>query len=301
MDSPSLSPESGLSSSTAASNDAIPRVKFLCSFLGGILPRPQDGKLRYVGGETHIVSVPRDISYAKLMTKMRELYDGAAVLKYQQPGEDLDALVSVTNDDDVINMMEEFEKLGSRDRFTRLRIFLFLHPDQDGLSQYVYGNERETERRFVDDLKILNVGFDFRKYDSPVPSQVSGDSHLAEQFLDLPQRHNEMEGPWSTVFYSPSHHGHHTPRTPFEFPPSPSPHYRVYFPEFQDKCMDRVQEEYVWQRLNCHPQSEHQPHFWDNVARMPIGMTGDKACSFPSNILHGHSVHEGNHICIMHA
>ncbi|KAK8478101.1 hypothetical protein V6N11_070968 [Hibiscus sabdariffa] len=184
MDSPSLSPESGLSSSTAASNDAIPRVKFLCSFLGGILPRPQDGKLRYVGGETHIVSVPRDISYAKLMTKMRELYDGAAVLKYQQPGEDLDALVSVTNDDDVINMMEEFEKLGSRDRFTRLRIFLFLHPDQDGLSQYVYGNERETERRFVDDLKILNVGFDFRKYDSPVPSQVSGDSHLAEQFLD---------------------------------------------------------------------------------------------------------------------
>ncbi|KAL4281498.1 hypothetical protein GQ457_03G045120 [Hibiscus cannabinus] len=160
MGSPSLSPESALPSSTAASKDAIPRVKILCSFLGSILPRLQDGKLRYVGGETHIVSVPRDITYAKLMTKMRELYCGAAVLKYQQPDEDLDALASVTNDEDVINMMEECDKLASRDSFCRLRIFLFLHPEQDGLSPFVYGNER----RLVDSLNSLNVGSDFMKY-----------------------------------------------------------------------------------------------------------------------------------------
>ncbi|XP_039024261.1 uncharacterized protein LOC120157071 [Hibiscus syriacus] len=333
MDSPSLSPESALASSTPGSNDATPRVKLLCSFLGSILPRPHDGKLRYVGGETRIVSVPRNISYEELMTKMRELYDGATVLKYQQPDEDLDALVSVVNDDDVTNMMEEYEKLGSSDGFTRLRIFLFSHPDQDGLSQFIDGNERENERRFVDALKSLNECSDFRKCDSPVMTPVSEDFHLAEQYLNsmsidgglhiqrsgeipipvynmhsptipqlgsvqfqqhVPQRYNEMEGPWSPVCYSPSQHGHHTPRT---LSTSPSSRYRVLFPEFQDKCMDRMQEEYVRQRLNRHPQYEHQPHFSDSVVCMPTGaMSGDKACGFPGNILHSHGVYEGNHL-----
>ncbi|KAL2544165.1 uncharacterized protein Fot_13398 [Forsythia ovata] len=81
--------------SASSSNDENPRVKFLCSFSGSILPRPQDGKLRYVGGNTHIVSVSRDISYEDLMGKTSELFKGATVLKYQQPDEDLDALVSI--------------------------------------------------------------------------------------------------------------------------------------------------------------------------------------------------------------
>ncbi|WRX34208.1 PB1 domain - like 10 [Theobroma cacao] len=338
MDSPSSTPASA-PASTPSSNDETPRVKFLCSFLGSILPRPQDGKLRYVGGETRIVSVPRDISYEELMTKMRELYDGAAVLKYQQPDEDLDALVSVVNDDDVINMMEEYEKLDSGDGFTRLRIFLFSHPDQDGSSHYVDGDERETERRYVDALNSLNEGSDFRKCDSPVMAPVADDIHLAaEQFFNsmsidgglhsqrsgemsmppynlhhltiphvgsgqlqqpVPQRYNEMEGPWSPAYYSPRHHGHHDPRMLSEFPPSPSSaRYRVPFPELPDKCLDRMPEEYVRQQLNHHPQYEHQPQFSDNVVWMPPGaISGDKAGGFPGNILHGHGVYEGNHIC----
>lgn len=35
------------------------KLKFLCSFGGRILPRPSDGKLRYVGGITRIISVNR--------------------------------------------------------------------------------------------------------------------------------------------------------------------------------------------------------------------------------------------------
>ncbi|XVE71787.1 hypothetical protein DITRI_Ditri10aG0179900 [Diplodiscus trichospermus] len=340
MDSPSSTPASAPASSIPGSNDETPLVKFLCSFLGSILPRPQDGKLRYVGGETRILSVPRDISYEELMSKMRELYDGAAVLKYQQPDEDLDALVSVVNDDDVTNMMEEYEKLGSGDGFTRLRIFLFSHPDLNGFSYYVDGDERETGRRYVDALNSLNEVSDFRKCDSPVMAPVSDDIHLAEQFFNNmsidgglhsqrtgempmppfnlhpltiphmgsvqlqqpgPQRYNEMEGPWSPAYYSPRHHGHHDPRMLSEFPPSPSSsssHYRVPFPELPDKCLDRMPEEYVRQQLNQHPQYEHQPHFSDNVVWMPTGaISGDKAGSFPGNILHCHGVYEGNHIC----
>lgn len=152
-------------------SDEPPRVKFLCSFGGTIMPRPQDGKLRYVGGETRIVSLPRDINFDELMLKVKELYETTAVLKYQQPDEDLDALVSVVNDDDVTNMMEECDKLGAGDGYTRLRMFLFAHPDLDSASffsssspQFLDSSERDSERRYVDALNSLNdgVGNDFR-------------------------------------------------------------------------------------------------------------------------------------------
>ncbi|KAE8718778.1 Serine/threonine protein kinase, putative isoform 3 [Hibiscus syriacus] len=337
MDSPSSTSVSALASSVPGSNDETPRLKFLCSFLGSILPRPQDGKLRYVGGETRIASLPRDISYEELMIKMRELYDEAVVLKYQQPDEDLDALVSVVNDDDVTNMMEEYEKLGAGDGFTRLRIFLFSHLDRDGSSHYIDGDERESERRYVDALNSLNDGSDYNKCDSPVMAPVVDDIRLVEQFFNsmnvdgglhsqrngdtlmppynlhhlnipqmgsgqlpppVPQRYNEMEGTWSP-YYSPRHHGHHDPRTLSDFPPSPSSaRYRVPFPESSDKCLDRLPEEYVRQQLSHHLQYEHQPQFSDNVVWMPTGaIPGNKLGGFPGNILHGHGVYEGNHIC----
>ncbi|GJU00584.1 protein root UVB sensitive 1, chloroplastic isoform X1 [Tanacetum coccineum] len=52
--------------------------------------------------------------------------------------EDLDALVLVVNDDDVINMIEEYEKLGTGDGFTRLRSFLFSSSDDD-MGCWVFG------------------------------------------------------------------------------------------------------------------------------------------------------------------
>lgn len=40
------------------------RVKFLCSHGGKILPRPTDCQLKYVGGETRVVSLSRDTSFS---------------------------------------------------------------------------------------------------------------------------------------------------------------------------------------------------------------------------------------------
>lgn len=187
--------DSGNSNSIGGSNmlnignndEMIARVKFLCSFGGSILPRPQDGKLRYVGGETRIVSVPREIGFEELMGRMRELYEGAAILKYQQPDEDLDALVSVVNDDDVTNMMEEYDKLGSGDGFTRLRIFLFSHPEQDVSPHYMDGgDERDTERRYVDALNSLCESPEYRRQqqlgDSPVMTPVD-EVQIADQLF----------------------------------------------------------------------------------------------------------------------
>ncbi|WCJ42386.1 Protein kinase superfamily protein with octicosapeptide/Phox/Bem1p domain [Euphorbia peplus] len=298
-----------LGHSTTGSHDDTPRVKLLCSFLGNIMPRPQDGKLRYVGGETRIVSLPRDICFEELMIKMKELYEGAAVLKYQQPDEDLDALVSVVNDDDVTNMMEEYDKLDSGDGFTRLRIFLSSHPDQDGSSHYVDGDEKESERRYVDALNNLNEGADFRRQqgESPLVGAFE-DVHIQEQFFNpidmsvpqfnlhqitVPQRHNEMDGSWSPAYYSPRHHGHHDPRSFPEFPNSPPSRYRMQFGELPD----RASEEYARAQLNHPPAYEHPPQYAENVVWIPPGAISADKSGFPGNLLQGSGVAEGNSGC----
>ncbi|XP_068651698.1 uncharacterized protein [Aristolochia californica] len=300
---------SPVNSPTFGHNGETPRIKFLCSFGGSILPRPLDGKLRYVGGETRIVSIPRDINYSELMLRMEELFEGATTLKYQQPDEDLDALVSVVNDDDVTNMMEEYDKLGAGDGFTRLRIFLFSNSDND--MAHFDTDERETERRYVDALNSLN--------DLPgTENKVQGGS---EQFLPSPgqpqfnlrlniphppvgqglnqQAHaprynqSEVESPWSPAYYSSP--GSLAPQDPrLDFPSSPSGgRYRVSFGESHD----RLPEDYVRQQVNH--QYDHQPQtFMENVVWMPPpgAAVGDQG-SFPGNLGHTHSGSSGNNIC----
>ena len=61
-------------SSSGTSRSLSTKVKFLCSFGGKILPRPSDGRLRYVGGETRIVRISKDISWQELMQKTLTIY-----------------------------------------------------------------------------------------------------------------------------------------------------------------------------------------------------------------------------------
>lgn len=132
------------------------KVKFLCSFGGKILPRLSDGALRYVGGQTRIISVRRDVSFSEFVRKMTDTYVENVVIKYQLPDEDLDALVSVSCVDDLENMMDEYEKLSERssDGSAKLRIFLFSPSEldvvnigdlQDGGQSYVEAVNGVTE------------------------------------------------------------------------------------------------------------------------------------------------------------
>ncbi|XP_077212090.1 RAF-like serine/threonine-protein kinase PRAF [Tasmannia lanceolata] len=100
-------------------------VKFLCSYGGKILPRYPDGKLRYVGGLTRVVSVDKSVPFSELLLKLGELYGSAVSLRCQLPTEDLDALVSITSDEDLINLMEEYDR-ASRERADPLKIRAFL-------------------------------------------------------------------------------------------------------------------------------------------------------------------------------
>ncbi|KAL9243559.1 hypothetical protein vseg_017433 [Gypsophila vaccaria] len=111
-------------------------VRLMCSFGGKILPRPHDNQLRYVGGDTRIVALPRSsASFSTLVSKLSRLVSNRNevgtefIVKYQLPNEELDALITVSCDEDVENMLEEFDRHLQQNSLPRLRLFLF--PDNN--------------------------------------------------------------------------------------------------------------------------------------------------------------------------
>ncbi|XP_010684944.2 uncharacterized protein LOC104899446 isoform X1 [Beta vulgaris subsp. vulgaris] len=100
------------------------KLRILCSFGGKILPRPIDGKLRYVGGETRMISIRKNISWEELIYKTSGICNQPHSIKYQLPGEDLDALISVSCNEDLHNMLEEYHGIERSAGSQRLRIFL---------------------------------------------------------------------------------------------------------------------------------------------------------------------------------
>ncbi|KAI3825948.1 hypothetical protein L1987_07716 [Smallanthus sonchifolius] len=157
------------------------KVKLMCSYGGKILPRPHDNQLTYIGGDTKILTVDRNIRYASISHKLNSLTDSSDIcFKYQLPGEDLDALISVTNDEDLEHMMTEYDRIfRSSVKPVRLRLFMFpLSPSTFGDG----GGESKTEQQwFVDALNAIQISsastapestdflFGFDKGNAPVP------------------------------------------------------------------------------------------------------------------------------------
>ncbi|GMI97622.1 hypothetical protein like AT3G46920 [Hibiscus trionum] len=135
-------------------DDSVSRkkVKLLCSFGGKILPRPGDGMLRYVGGQTRIISVRRDVSFDEFVRKMVDAYGQSVAIKYQLPDEDLDALVSISCSDDLDNMMDEYEKVVERssDGSAKLRVFLFSALELDPSSMVQLGDLHDNVQKYVE-------------------------------------------------------------------------------------------------------------------------------------------------------
>ncbi|KAL4331910.1 hypothetical protein GQ457_07G020820 [Hibiscus cannabinus] len=146
------------STNATANNNGNYKVKLMCSYGGKIQPRSHDNQLAYVGGDTKILAVDRNIKFSAIMVKLSTFGDSEVCFKYQLPGEDLDALITVTNDEDLEHMMLEYDRLhrGSM-KPARLRLFLFpvnLPPMATGIG----GSEPISERQwFVDALNAVQV------------------------------------------------------------------------------------------------------------------------------------------------
>lgn len=129
----------------------------MCSYGGKILPRPHDNQLAYVAGETKILSVDRNIRFSSLLAKLSSLSDSDVCFKYQLPGEDLDALISVTNDEDLEHMMLEYDRLyRGPAKPARLRLFLF--PLTTPATSTFGSTDSKTESQwFVDALNSVQL------------------------------------------------------------------------------------------------------------------------------------------------
>ncbi|KAL8235547.1 hypothetical protein R6Q59_016628 [Mikania micrantha] len=156
-------------------NNDEARVRFMCSFGGKILPRPHDNQLRYVGGDTRMVTLLRhNTTFASLLNKLSKLSGTTDIcVKYQLPNEDLDALITVNSDEDVENMMEEYDRLAHNHKTARLRIFLF--PTDISLSRAssissLLDGSVKREHWFLD---ALNGGASLDRGRSEVSSIVS--------------------------------------------------------------------------------------------------------------------------------
>ncbi|KAK3015858.1 hypothetical protein RJ639_005798 [Escallonia herrerae] len=154
------------------------KLRLMCSYGGHIIPRPHDKSLCYVGGDTRIVVVDRHSSLSDLSTCLsRTLLHGRQfALKYQLPSEDLDSLVSVATDEDLDNMIEEYDRTTSASslRPSRLRLFLFLAKPETAASMGSLLDDAKSETWFVDALN--GAGF--------LPRGIS-DSAAVDGLLEL--------------------------------------------------------------------------------------------------------------------
>ncbi|KAG5543760.1 hypothetical protein RHGRI_016498 [Rhododendron griersonianum] len=133
------------------------KVKLMCSYGGKIHPRPHDNQLTYVGGDTKILAVDRNIRFSSFISKLSNLCDSDMCFRYQLPGEDLDALISVTNDEDLEHMMMEYDRLyRASNKPARMRLFLF--PANSAPATTFGSGETKSERQwFVDALNSVQI------------------------------------------------------------------------------------------------------------------------------------------------
>ncbi|KAG2546747.1 hypothetical protein PVAP13_9KG042500 [Panicum virgatum] len=105
-------------------------MKLLCSHGGRLVPpRGPGGAARYAGGETRVLAVPRGASFRELAGRLSEMAGGAevrAVLhRLADADEGLeDVLVSVTCDEELAHMRDEYDRLRAARPAARFRVFV---------------------------------------------------------------------------------------------------------------------------------------------------------------------------------
>lgn len=134
------------------------KIKLMCSYGGKIQPRQHDNQLTYVAGDTKIFAVDRNIKFSLFLSKLSTLSQfqpNSLCFRYQLPGEDLDALISVTNDEDLEHMMLEYDRLyRASTKPVRLRLFLFPTPPPTS-SAFSSSDSKSDRQWFVDALNSV--------------------------------------------------------------------------------------------------------------------------------------------------
>ncbi|XP_058734306.1 protein PAL OF QUIRKY-like [Vicia villosa] len=135
------------------------KLRLMCSYGGHITPF--DNSLFYIGGDTRIVSVDRHSSLTNIFSHLSlTLLHGRKpfTLKYHLPNEDLDNLITVSTDEDLQNMIEEYDRLSLNlsPSPSRLRLFLFLSKPETAVSMGNFDNS-DDHAWFVEALNNSGI------------------------------------------------------------------------------------------------------------------------------------------------
>ncbi|KAH0455631.1 hypothetical protein IEQ34_015663 [Dendrobium chrysotoxum] len=258
--------------SSGTSDTTSKKMKILCSYGGKILPRPSDGKLRYVGGDTRIIRISKDISWQELLQKTTSIYNQAHTVKYQLPGEDLDALVSVSCDEDLQNMMEECSVLDVGEASQKLRMFLFLN-DYDDLHFSLGSIEGDSEIQYVVAVNGMDVGVGKTSSDHGMASTSASDlDQLVNLNIEV-DRAKTSRVPSETVGI-PSGHLASNLATPTSsaFPQSLSSDYGTHVHSYDNSRMQYVEGEHY---LYTASQASDSFHNMNSRISMPAAIPSD--------------------------
>ncbi|CAD6206243.1 unnamed protein product [Miscanthus lutarioriparius] len=107
------------------------RTRLMCSHGGRFLPRGPDGALRYVGGETLVLVVPRAATFPDMTARLSEMAGGAEVraIRHRLADEGVqDVIVSVTCDEELAHMRDEYDRLRATRPAATFRVFVTTTP-----------------------------------------------------------------------------------------------------------------------------------------------------------------------------
>ncbi|PWA88559.1 hypothetical protein CTI12_AA083190 [Artemisia annua] len=189
------------------------KIKLMISYGGKITHRNHDNKLTYSGGDTKILTVDRHvITFSNLLSKLinlMELTHNDVKVKYKLPGHDLDALVSVFDDDDVANMLYEYDVMMRRGNGGRLRLFVFfaavttpvtaksVNPD------FLFGFDKEYSNNYTENV---NVDVTRGSYVYPAPVVYGAPQQVVYKYVPVMSgsqlSYDGMKGNNSTVMMS---------------------------------------------------------------------------------------------------
>lgn len=260
--------------SSGSIDASLSNIKILCSFGGRILPRPCDGKLRYVGGETHIMRINKNITWSHFKQKMLTVFNQTHIIKYQLPGEDLDALVSVSCDEDLQNMMEECHILNDGEGSSKLRMFLCSTSDLDDAYFSLGSLDCDSDLQYVVSVNGMDAG-------SRKSSQQSFTSFSANNVTEFDgQSIKKQTGRVATDLVGTS------PSTDQYFHPPPSGPSNAY--ETHSSQLHHSQ--------TMHHAEATQFHYDDNSLPPNFSAPGESSISMPlyDNLTKGHLVNDLN-------
>lgn len=154
-------------------NQSPKKLKLVCSYNGSFQCRSPSGKLRYVGGETRIVSVDRNIGFLRFRSKISDLSPNITsfCLRYQLPESDT-PLVLIATDDDVRCMVEEYDRLELYGKHSRL--WLYVCSNEYDYSNALCGNH---VRRVscAKDVNWFESAYDSRECETLLSGFAQGD------------------------------------------------------------------------------------------------------------------------------